>query len=134
MGYRFIDHTADIAFEVWGKDVKELIENATLAFYDAFVHVEKLDKNRTVDLSIEAEEVDLLLYKWLNELLYLLDTEFFAAREVSVNASEFKVEGILIGSRVTREIVKVQPKAITMHNYRVEKEEGGYRTVIVVDI
>ncbi len=134
MKYRFVDHTADIAFEVYGKDLSELIENASYAFYEAFVYVEKISSDVNREIEVEAESEDMLLYSWLNELLYLFDTEFFAAKEISVKVNGYSAKGKLIGGRFTPELVKVEPKAITLHKFKVEKVDGGYKAFVVVDI
>ncbi|RLI78560.1 archease [Archaeoglobales archaeon] len=137
MKYRFIDHTADIAFEVFGKNLNELFENATLAFYDAFVHTEKLG-DETVEVEVEAEDVDYLLFKWLGELLYLFDTEFFGGKtcevEVLTEPPNKTAKGRIVGGRLTPEMIKVEPKAITLHNFKVEKKNGGWYAFVVIDI
>ncbi|MCS7122161.1 MAG: archease [Archaeoglobaceae archaeon] len=132
--FRYLDHTADIAFEVWGKSFEELIENASYAFYNAFVHLDKIKEKEKKEIEVHGEEIDIVLYRWLNELLFLFDTEFFAAKNVKVYAENLKVRGELIGSRFTRELVRVEPKAITMHKFRVEKRDDEYYAFIVVDI
>lgn len=137
MKYRFIDHTADIAFEIYGKDLAELLVNATLAFYDSFVDCSRVEYGEEVRLNVEGEDEEILLYRWLNELLYLFDTRFFAAKDVVVEVREnssFKAFGRLRGGVFKPEMVKVEPKAITMHKFRVEKGEGGYKAFVVVDI
>lgn len=137
MKYKFIDHTADIAFEVYGSDLRELFENAALAFYDAFVDTSKLRMEREVKVECEGEDVEIALYRWLNELLYLFDTEFFAAKNVKAEVEEsdsIKATGALKGGKFSAEMVKVEPKAITLHKFRVEKTDKGYVAFIVVDI
>jgi len=136
MKYRFIDHTADIAFEIYGKDLAELLLNATLAFYDSFVDVERIDYDKEVEVEVEGEDEEILLYRWLNELLYLFDTQFFAAKDVVVDTtqnSSFKASGRLKGGIFKPEMVKVEPKAITMHKFRIEKNDG-YKAFVVIDI
>jgi len=137
MKYRFVDHTADIAFEVYGADLNELFRNASLAFYDAFVDVSRLNLEKEVEVSCGGEDEEIALYKWLNELLYLFDTEFFAAKEVDVKVNRnynFDVSGKLRGGRFNAEMVKVEPKAITLHKFKVERNKDGYRAFVVVDI
>lgn len=138
MRYRFVDHTADVAFEVFGKDLRELIENATLAFYEAFVYTEKLEENRSLEVKVSADSPDYLLYNWLNELLFAFDTKFFGGKRVEkidvVENEGFKAEGVIIGGTLKPEIVKVEPKAITLHNFTVEKKNGMWRAYVVVDI
>ncbi|MEM0350658.1 MAG: archease, partial [Archaeoglobaceae archaeon] len=130
MKYRFIDHTADIAFEVYGKDLKELLVNAALAFYEAFVKVEKIKGEDKKFVEVEAEDEDLLLYKWLNELLFLFETQFFAGKEVRVELDGLKAKGEIIGGKFSRDAVKVEPKAITMHKFGIRKEKDGLAAFI----
>ena len=134
MKYRFVNHTADIAFEVYGSNINELIENATLAFYDAFVDLSKLECRIEKKLEVEAESIDYLLFNWLNELLYLFETEFFAGKDVKVEVTEengFKAKGIIKGDKVYPEIVKTEPKAITFHKFKVEKKDRWIAFVII---
>lgn len=137
MKYRFIDHTADIAFEIYGKDLAELLVNATLAFYDSFVDCNKIEYSNEVGVRVEGEDEEILLYRWLNELLYIFDTQFFAAKDVVVEVREnssLKAFGRLKGGVFKPEMVKVEPKAITMHKFRVERRDDGYKAFVVVDI
>lgn len=134
MKYRFIDHTADIAFEVYGKDIAELLENAAYAFYDAFVYTERLGRSKQKIVEVDADDEDLLLYRWLNELLFLFETEFFAGKEVKVEVRNSKARGIIVGSKFTRNEVKVEPKAITMHKFGIRQEKEKLVAYVVVDI
>lgn len=134
MRYRFIDHTADIAFEVFGKNLEELFENSAYAFYEAFVDTSKLKGSEKRFVEIEAEEEDLLLYRFLNELLFLFETQFFAGRRVKVRIEGGKAVAEIEGGKFGREAVKVEPKAITMHKFGIRKEGEGFVAFVVVDI
>ncbi len=134
MKYRFIDHTADIAFEVYGNSLEELLENSAYAFYEAFVKVDAIKEAETRTVEVEADEEDLLLYRWLNELLFLFETQFFAGKKVKVSIKNMKAEGTIIGGKFGREAVKVEPKAITMHKFGIRRENGKLAAFIVVDI
>jgi SHS2 domain-containing protein len=131
--YRFINHTADIAFEISAKSLKELLENSTTAFYDAFVFLDRLENGREKELEVQADGADYLLFKWLNELLYLLNTEFFAAKKfkIEVDENNFYASGILKGGMLNPGLIKVEPKAITLHEFKVEKRDGWYAFVVV---
>lgn len=137
--YRFIDHTADIAFEVEAESLDGLIEDASRAFYEAFVYTDRLEVTEKVGVEIEADSEDYLLYKWLNELLYLFDTKHFAGKEIEVNALDvdgevLKARGVIRGGQLRDELVRCEPKAITLHKFTVEKKDGGWRAFVVVDI
>ncbi len=136
--YRFVEHTADIAIEVYGKTVEELFRNATLAFRDAFVFPEKVkgEEKREITVKLEGEseeeKLEYALYDWLNELLYLFDAEHFAALDVKVKV-DGDVKGELKGGKLSSEAVKVEPKAITLHKFKVEKNDF-YKAFFIVDI
>lgn len=142
MDYRLLDHTADVAFEAFGSSLDELFENAARAFYDAFAVIEKVNAESDRRIELSDFEIDFLLYKWLNELLYLFDTEFFAAKDIRVTIKkekkEYLLSGSLTGGKISPEIVKTEPKAITMHNFRVEKRREGKKeywyAYVVIDI
>lgn len=134
MQYRFIDHTADIAFEAYGRNLEELLENSAYAFYEAFVDTSKLEGSEIKVFDVEAEEEDLLLYRFLNELLFLFEIQFFAGRRVKVRINGNKATVEIEGGRFVREAVKVEPKAITMHKFGIKKEGDRLVAFIVVDI
>jgi len=150
MRYRFIDHTADIAVEVYGEDLEELIRNATLAFRDAFVYPERLKGEEVKEIEVEdegeseEEAYEYVLYDWLNELLYLFDVEHFAPVECEVKKEvekevekgsnvKVRVKGKLKGGELGEKAVKVEPKAVTLHNFRVERTDG-LKAFVVFDI
>lgn len=135
--YRFLDHTADIAFEVIATNLSELLRDAALAFYEAFTFQDLLADRIEREVVIREEGPDYLLFAWLNELLYMFDAEHFAGRNVDVvveENGELVAKGIILGDNLSSEKVKLNPKAITLHNFRVEKRNGEWYAFVVVDI
>ncbi|WP_456370368.1 archease [Geoglobus sp.] len=135
--YRFLDHTADVAFEVEADDLAGLLREASLAFYEAFTFQELLSEGKVKTLEVEEDSPDYLLFAWLNELLYLFDTEHFAGRSVEVGVhgdDRLVARGKILGDALSPEKVRLEPKAITLHNFRVEKRNGGWYAFVVVDI
>lgn len=135
--YRFVDHTADIAFEVVAETLPELLRDSGIAFYEAFAFVEKLESKAEREVVVSEDSPDYLLYSWLNELLYLFDTEKFAGKRIDVHVDEkgtLRAVAKIYGDKLTPEKVKLEPKAITLHNFRVEKKEDGWYAFVVVDI
>ena len=135
--YRFIDHTADIAFEVTASSLGELLRDAALAFYEAFTFQDLIGESVERKIVVSEDSPDYLLFAWLNELLYMFDTEHFAGRRVEVEVTEgngLHARGKIAGDSLTPEKVRLEPKAITLHNFRVEKRNGGWYAYVVVDI
>ena len=132
--YRFIEHTADIAFEVEAERIEDLFVEAAEAFYEAFCDrtLVKVEEKKTVE--IEEDDLEHLLYSWLNEILFLFDAHHFAAKKIDVKIDGNSLKAELIGGKLTPEAVKLEPKAITMHKFRVERRDGKFYAFVIVDI
>jgi|Deesub1362A_J573_1020465.scaffolds.fasta_scaffold00050_108 SHS2 domain-containing protein len=142
--YRFIDHTADVAFEVFGRFPEELFKNATEAFAYAFVSVDKINKDTKREIQVTGENLEDLLYAWLNELVYYFDAEFFVPLEVEkINIEKIeqsdgktilRLKSNVVGGRITPDVVDVAPKAITLHDFKVEQVDDRFRAHVLIDI
>ncbi|MDI7275546.1 MAG: archease [Anaerolineae bacterium] len=133
-GYRELPHTADVALEVWGRDLQEFYVHAAEGLFDLAVSPEPrapITAWREVALSAPDEET--LLVDWLNELLLLADEhgEAYVSFEVSLPAPG------QLAARVgaTRAFTpKRAIKAATFHDLTIERVPEGYRAVIVFDV
>lgn len=133
-GYREVPHIADVALEVWGRNLPELFEQAAEGLFSLAVTVEpgaSVSAERQVDLS--ATDLETLLVGWLNELLLLYDEcgEGFVDFEVTLPAP-----GELSAKvRATEDCTGLRAiKAATFHNLAIRQEPGGYRAVVVFDV
>ncbi len=136
--YRFLDHTADIAIEVYGKDMEELFRNSAEAFRIAFVNENNPEGDYRRQIQLESLNVEDLMYDWLNELLFIFDTEFeMPVRVEKINISEddgLKLKAMIQFGKVKPDMISVAPKGISLHRFRVEKENNGYRAFVIIDI
>lgn len=139
--YEFLDTiaVADCALEVQGADVADVFETAALALADLMVDPATVipDVQRTVVL--EAPSLDLLLFDWLSELIYLKDGEqlVFPAAEVDVvNGEPCRLTARLTGGRIDagRTGLRADAKAVTFHQFALEPRDGGWRARLVIDI
>jgi SHS2 domain-containing protein len=92
---------------------------------------------RTV--SIEAPKLDLLLYDWLSEMIYLKDRDrqvFPAARVTISGTGPFKLDAIVQGGVIepARTSLGADPKAVTFHQFLLEQIADGWRARLVIDI
>jgi SHS2 domain-containing protein len=135
--YEEIPHTADWSFRAYGRELKELFENAAYAIFamegtlppDAATRVPEVTRNVETD-GIDYESV---LVNWLNELLYFQDTRqetFFRFQidELSPQSLRARVYG-----RSKANIEKLV-KAATFHDLKIERTPEGWQAVVVVDV
>lgn len=142
MPYKFIEGltTADVAFEARGKALNELFESAGMAVFDIMANPNKVEKKIIKKFSIEENNLENLMFKFLDEILFFKDSEalVFNSCKVDVNEknSSFILAATLNGDSIDykKQELKVDPKAITMHKFEVKKEKEGYLARVVVDI
>lgn len=141
--YRQIGHTADIGLEVWGKNLKELFQNAANGMFDMIVEMSGFTRTacggtRTVfNVSLNVTIVEELLVRWLEENLYI-----FGVKKHFPLEYRFKM---ITGNKLEAEIMAIpldgisfkvlhDVKAVTYHNLVIEEEKGRFRTTIIFDI
>ena len=74
--YDYFDVTADIGFYAYGNSLEEAYENAGLAMFNVITDISKVKKEESREFEIVSEDLVSLLYDYLEELLFLQDTEF----------------------------------------------------------
>jgi SHS2 domain-containing protein len=132
-GYRELPHTADVALEVWGKDLEDLFVHAARGLFSLMVAVEPeatSATHRQIDLS--APDTETLLVDWLNELLLLYDEhgEAYVSYDLSLRDGELSAR---VGA--TQAFTPIRTvKAATFHDLAIRQDAQGYRTAIVFDV
>jgi len=135
--YEQFPHTADIGIRAYGKDLKELFENAAFAMFDTIADLEGLKTTITQDLKLNAGNHEELLIAWLDELLYNFYTKQvifseFAIKELSEHGLIAKASGRPVGANRNR--LKTEIKAATYADLKIMKIEGGYQVEIIFDV
>ena len=140
MPWAVVEHTADVGIEVRATSVDELFRDAAAGLVDTIVPIDELRPLEERELSVEATALDLLLVAWLEELLYVFDTEalllFAGAVEVHAGDGACSLVARMRGERwdSARHSQKVQVKAITYHGLEVTRDADGWFGRVIFDI
>jgi SHS2 domain-containing protein len=139
--YRIVEDIAlaDSAFDVEGRDLADLFETAALALAELMVDPATVARTTRHTIALEAAEIDLLLYDWLSELIFRKDRdgEVYTHSTVGIEGDgpfHLKAEvegGTLDPARVE---LRADPKAVTFHQFALERSDGGWRARIVIDV
>lgn len=140
--YKFLDDVAlaDVAFEVHGATLEKLFENAARAFLEVIVEPRGIRAVRKRTVQLDHGDPGRLLFRFLNELIFLKDTERFAAAEAKVEIEEraggYELTARLAGERLdeSRHKTRSDPKAVTMHLFEVAKGRRGWTARVVLDV
>ena len=132
--YEEIEHTADLAIRAYGRDMKELFANAAYGMFSAMgIDLEAVRPTLRREMCLEAPDREALLVDWLNELLYLHETEGESYADFDIRAlSETELRASIMGTK--GDGTKVVIKAATFHDLKVERIDKGYVATIVFDI
>jgi SHS2 domain-containing protein len=136
--YEIIDTTADIGIRAFGADLPEVYINAALGMFSLITDIDTIKERLERDISITAPDRETLLAEWLNELIFLFDTEMllFSRFEIA-KLSASQIEARCFGEKAdrTRHELKRGIKAATYHRLKVEKlKDGEYRGEVILDI
>ena len=143
MPYEFLEDvaTADIAFKARAKSLEETF----VAAADATLHVmiEELDSIEPREerrLRLENEELDLLLFDLLQELIYYKDSERLLLRvtqlQIEHGEHEYLLQGVARGETLDpeRHPQRVDVKAVTLHRFQLQRTDQGWETQVILDI
>jgi SHS2 domain-containing protein len=143
MPYEFLDNIAiaDIAFTAWGATLEETFVAAADAVVGAMVdNLDSIQPQEERPLRIEHDQLDLLLFNFLQELIYYKDAEQLLLRVPQVDIVKTDGKHVLQarawGEKLdpTRHRLEVDVKAVTLHRFQLEQTDQGWNALVVLDV
>lgn len=135
--FSFIDHTGDLGIEIFGKDPATLFQHAGEAFTYIVTDPKKVRARKSKHVSLQSERMEDLLVHWLNELIFLFDTEglLFSRFEVE-SINEGHMEATVQGESYDqdRHSIKTTLKAATYHQLEVIRGDGTWKARVIFDV
>lgn len=133
-------HTGDVGFALTADDLDTLFDAAREALLRVLVTAppKRGDDDRTVRLG--APDLDVLLVRWLEEVLYLHAAEGLLAVAAEPRVEQCddgwhltaKVHFAPVANRAQRFVREV--KAVTYHGLEVTRDDAGWRARVVLDV
>lgn len=129
---------ADLTVEAYGSTMDEAFANAALAAFNAMTPLEAIKPKEVRSFEVSSEDLEGLLFDFLNELLYIHDVELlvFSEIEVQMDLEAFRLMAVCRGERFDPERHRsgVVVKAVTYHEMRIKREEQGWIVRVVFDV
>lgn len=134
MAYRFFDHEADLGIEVEEGTLEGLYQASAEALFSVILDPE--DVVEKVQREIVVEDGEGLLIFFLNELLFLFDAYSFITKRAEIRIEDGCLKGILFGDIFDekRHEVRKLVKAVTFHNFCLQRSGGLWRARFIIDI
>ena len=135
MKFKFIeDLTSDVMFEAYGKNEKELFENAGLALFSVICQVNKVKSVKKVKVKVKGDDLKDLMINWLQELISLVDIKnMFFSRFKILKIDEKQLEAEIYGEEIKPEKGETVVKAVSYYNFELKKNKK-WKVRVVLDI
>ena len=126
--FEYLEHTADIKFRAYGQIPEEMLGNAALALIGAMTDTSKVRVQETWKVELSASDIEQLAYSWLNEIVFLFETEsaVFSSFDVRLMKNgEWRLQATIGGERIDleRHAFDNEVKAVTLHEFVVKKND-----------
>ena len=137
LDFEIIEHKADLGVIAYGADLKGLFGNAGRGVFNIIAGDSQILNRVTREIRLRAPGLDSLLVYWLNELIYLVDTENLIFGDFKiVEIKQKSLQALCHGEKIdpSRHSLYGAIKAATYHNLEIKRTEKGYSARIIFDI
>ena len=135
--YEVFEHTADVGLHAYGQNLTELFVHAAQGMENLMVPLEQIRGITIREIAVEGHDAVSLLIAWLNELIFLFDTEYLLFRAFTIDTiTETRLIAHASGEPydAQRHELSSAIKAVTWHEAAVTLTDQGYQARIIFDI
>jgi SHS2 domain-containing protein len=131
--YEELDHTADWALRLQGKDMGELCLHGALGMLAACGARAGPGPTSERRVSLQAGSREILLVRWLQEVLYVLEVHHFLPQRMDIQVSK----DLALSARwqeVPLAGIDKPIKAVTYSGLAVQETKDGLEATVVFDV
>jgi SHS2 domain-containing protein len=127
-----VDHTAELELEIEAPTEEAVFADALAALGELLSGEQRRGPDERHQISVEAEDRPALLAAWMEELVFLAETDGFEPGAVETLELGPGSAQATVSGRVGRPPPLV--KAITYHRLSFAASADGYRATVVLDV
>lgn len=133
MSYRWVDHTAELELEIEALGERDVLDDALHALAELLgVEWDEDGTGTEREVAVDAPDRPALLASWIEELVFLAESEgFVATRVIELELGPQQLRATVAG-------VYGEPpplvKAVTYHRLSFEPRGDGYLARVVLDV
>lgn len=134
-GYRPTEHTADLAFELWGPTEADVLVQGMRAVCDELTDGHHPSDAGRREVTFAALDPADRLVRWLNEILYLATVQGFVPARAEIVLPVGSLRAVLFGQEDARDLLQTEIKSATYHDLSLaERPDGQWRATVVMDV
>jgi SHS2 domain-containing protein len=136
--YNYLEHTADIKFQAFGNSYAECFKNAAYALKNT-ISEDKIKPLIIKIIKISGKDYENLLYNFLEEFLFLIDTEDIILADIKnirieKNKNKLILTAVVHCGNIKEYKTITDIKAITYNDMFVKKDKNKYVCQVVLDV
>ena len=128
--YKFLEHTADMKFQAFGKTIEEAFENSAYALIEIMCK-EKIKDALITKIKVSGKDYESLLYNFLEEFLFLLGSENFILNKINRISKiridkngDYELVADISGDNAKNYIFDLDVKAVTYNEMFVKSPDS----------
>ncbi len=128
LGYRILDHTADIGLELEAVTLDALFAAAARGLLHILCPNSQVKPIKSHPLQVCGEDIEELMVNWLSELNYLCQVQRFLVADVKIEEIQDQfLRASVTGERIDpmRHALRGEIKAVTYHRIEVHQNVAG---------
>ncbi len=132
--YELVDHTADWALRVYGRNLADLLTNAAAGMNSLMVaEPQAIAQDHEHRFQLEALDAESLLVEWLSELAYWAEMEQLVFPFIQLqHVTDHSLTATVRGGHPPE--LQKHIKAVTYHNLEITPKAEGLEVTIVFDV
>ena len=134
--YKFLEHTADVKFIASGNSLEKAFSESAMAMRETMLKGKmKIKEKIKKKISVSGKDNESLLYNFLEEFLFLLDSERFLLSKIKkIKITGNRLEADIVGDNAESYEVSNDVKAVTYNQMKIEKNKSKYTIQVVLDV
>ena len=138
--YIYLEHTAYVKFQAFGRNLEKAFENSAYALTDVMLNHKKIAAKVEKTIKVKSEDKKALLYDFLEQFLFLMDRDGFLlskVKELSIieKNNSFILNALIIGDNHPEKYeTEIVIKAVTYQEMFIKEEKGKAVVQVVLDI
>lgn len=138
--FRYLEHTADVLYEVEASSLEELFADAGKALSNTMIELDSVKKTGEYEIKLENESIEGLLHDFLDNELILIQTDLVAFNDFKVSILEknkkFFLQAKCFGEKIdkAKHEIKTDIKAVTWEYFKAWKEKNKWKCKVLLDV
>jgi SHS2 domain-containing protein len=133
--FELIEHTADIGINAYGKDLPEAFASAAYGMFSIIAELDSVKEVASRRVEVTADDIESLLFEWLNSLLYYFDIEMLLfSRFDIIEFGDTRLVADCRGEKydASRHRLKTGVKSATYHMLEVDRKNNRVRVIFEI--